>query len=150
MVPPVPTPATSTSTAPSVSFQISGPVVFSWIAGLAGFSNCCSSRYSPGLEAAISLALSWLNAYEAQAEQGKEENVHGVICSTYQLEGYTDALEKAGLLSREALFRLRARVFAGHQAAIDAIAEKYQLQEVEVKTIFSPSWERITSGSKLH
>lgn len=101
-------------------------------------------------KAAISLALSWLNAYEAQAEQGKEENVHGVICSTYQLEGYTDALEKAGLLSREALFRLRARVFAGHQAAIDAIAEKYQLQEVEVKTIFSPSWERITSGSKLH
>ncbi|MNE60102.1 hypothetical protein D3C80_1552270 [compost metagenome] len=29
MVPPVPTPATRTSTAPSVSFQISGPVVFS-------------------------------------------------------------------------------------------------------------------------
>ena len=27
--------------APSVSFQISGPVVFSWIAGLAGFLNCC-------------------------------------------------------------------------------------------------------------
>ncbi|MCY1311339.1 hypothetical protein D9M70_616270 [compost metagenome] len=58
MVPPVPTPATSTSTAPSVSLQISGPVVFSWIAGLAGFSNCCSSRYCAGSEAASSLAFS--------------------------------------------------------------------------------------------
>ncbi len=40
MVPPVPTPATSTSTSPPVSAQISGPVVLSWMAGLAGFSNC--------------------------------------------------------------------------------------------------------------
>ena len=58
MVPPVPTPATSTSTAPSVSFQISGPVVFSWIAGLAGLSNCCGMKYSSGFEAAISVAFS--------------------------------------------------------------------------------------------
>ena len=40
IVPPVPTPATKTSTAPSVSSQISGPVVASWIAGFAGLSNC--------------------------------------------------------------------------------------------------------------
>jgi len=44
MVPPVPTPETSTSMPPSVSFQISGPVVFSWIAGLAGFLNCCGMK----------------------------------------------------------------------------------------------------------
>ena len=43
MVPPVPTPETKTSIVPPVSSQISGPVVFSWIAGLAGFLNCCSS-----------------------------------------------------------------------------------------------------------
>ncbi len=36
-VPPVPTPATKISTFPSVSFQISGPVVASCAAGLAGF-----------------------------------------------------------------------------------------------------------------
>ena len=36
-VPPVPTPATNRSTCPSVSLQISGPVVWRWIAGLAGF-----------------------------------------------------------------------------------------------------------------
>ncbi|MCY1545816.1 hypothetical protein D9M68_817760 [compost metagenome] len=58
MVPPVPTPATSTSTAPSVSLQISGPVVCSWMAGLAGFSNCCNSKYCPGLPFASSLAFS--------------------------------------------------------------------------------------------
>ena len=40
MVPPVPTPAIKMSTFPSVSFQISGPVVFLWIAGFAGFTNC--------------------------------------------------------------------------------------------------------------
>ncbi len=34
MVPPVPTPETSTSTCPSVSSQISGPVVCSWMAGI--------------------------------------------------------------------------------------------------------------------
>ena len=39
-VPPVPTPAIKISTSPSVSFQISGPVVALWIAGFAGFTNC--------------------------------------------------------------------------------------------------------------
>ncbi|MNH22044.1 hypothetical protein D3C79_818840 [compost metagenome] len=58
MVPPVPTPDTSTSTAPSVSFQISGPVVFSWIAGLAGFSNWPGRKYADGSLATISLAFS--------------------------------------------------------------------------------------------
>ena len=40
MVPPVPTPATTMSTWPSVSFQISSAVVRRWISGLAGFLNC--------------------------------------------------------------------------------------------------------------
>ena len=40
IVPPVPIPATKASMSPSVSSQISGPVVFSWMAGFAGFSNC--------------------------------------------------------------------------------------------------------------
>ena len=40
-VPPVPTAATRMSTLPSVSFQISSAVVFRWISGLAGLSNCC-------------------------------------------------------------------------------------------------------------
>ena len=39
-VPPVPTPATKKSTLPSVSFQISGPVVALCAAGFAGFTNC--------------------------------------------------------------------------------------------------------------
>ena len=39
IVPPVPTPATKMSTSPSVSSQISGPVVFLWVAGFAGFTN---------------------------------------------------------------------------------------------------------------
>ena len=38
-VPPVPTPAMKISTLPSVSRQISGPVVALWIAGLAGLTN---------------------------------------------------------------------------------------------------------------
>ena len=38
-VPPVPTPATKMSTLPSVSSQISGPVVRRWISGLAGLEN---------------------------------------------------------------------------------------------------------------
>ena len=38
-VPPVPTPATKISTFPSVSFQISGPVVSRCTFGLAGFTN---------------------------------------------------------------------------------------------------------------
>ncbi len=44
MVPPVPTPATKMSTAPSVSRQISSAVVARWISGLAGFSNCCGMK----------------------------------------------------------------------------------------------------------
>ncbi|SVJ77396.1 Uncharacterised protein [Klebsiella pneumoniae] len=55
----MPTPETSTSTAPSVSFQISGPVVFSWIAGLAGLSNCCGMKYFPGSPATSSSAF-WI------------------------------------------------------------------------------------------
>ena len=38
-VPPVPTPATKMSTVPSVSAQISGPVVALWTAGFAGLTN---------------------------------------------------------------------------------------------------------------
>ena len=40
IVPPVPTPATTMSTFPSVSRQISSAVVFRWISGLDGFANC--------------------------------------------------------------------------------------------------------------
>ncbi len=43
-VPPVPVPATTTSTRPSVSRQISSAVVRRWISGLAGFSNCWRMR----------------------------------------------------------------------------------------------------------
>ena len=39
MVPPVPIPEIKTSTLPSVSRQISSPVVLRWIAGPAAFSN---------------------------------------------------------------------------------------------------------------
>ena len=39
MVPPVPTPATKISTLPSVSAQISGPVVSKCALGFAGFTN---------------------------------------------------------------------------------------------------------------
>ena len=56
MVPPVPTPETRMSMAPPVSSQISGPVLASWMAGFAGFLNCCSSTYF-GSPAAISSAL---------------------------------------------------------------------------------------------
>ncbi len=38
IVPPVPMPETRMSTVPSVSFQISGPVVARWIAGFAAVS----------------------------------------------------------------------------------------------------------------
>src|ERR1017187_1918821 len=48
MVPPVPMPETSTSIEPSVSSQISGPVVRKWISGLAGFLNCWSRRNRSG------------------------------------------------------------------------------------------------------
>ena len=44
IVPPVPTPETKMSTAPSVSRQISSAVVVRWISGLAGFSNCCGMK----------------------------------------------------------------------------------------------------------
>ena len=54
-VPPVPTPATKISTRPSVSRQISCPVVRSCIAGLAGLSNCCRIS-EPGLAAFSSSA----------------------------------------------------------------------------------------------
>ena len=57
IVPPVPTPETSTSIAPSVSSQISGPVVVSWIPGLAGLSNCCGRKKRPGSLFAISSAF---------------------------------------------------------------------------------------------
>lgn len=40
IVPPVPTPATKISTFPSVSSQISGPVVLLCISGFASFLNC--------------------------------------------------------------------------------------------------------------
>jgi hypothetical protein len=43
-VPPVPTPETKMSTWPSVSAQISSAVVLRWMAGLAGFSNCCGMK----------------------------------------------------------------------------------------------------------
>jgi hypothetical protein len=57
MVPPVPMPATSRSTAPSVSSQISTPVVALWMAGLAGLSNW-RAQMAPGVAAAISFAFS--------------------------------------------------------------------------------------------
>ena len=47
-LPPVPTPQTRMSILPSVSSQISRPVVLSWIAGLAGFSNWCGPQYLAG------------------------------------------------------------------------------------------------------
>ena len=55
MVPPVPTPATTMSTAPSVSFQISSAVVTLWMAGLAAFSNC-DGLTAFGVEASSSCA----------------------------------------------------------------------------------------------
>ena len=55
-VPPVPTPLTTTSTAPSVSFQISSAVVRRWISGFAGLRNCCGMNAS-GRELTISSAL---------------------------------------------------------------------------------------------
>lgn len=55
-VPPVPTPATKKSIFPSVSSQISGPVVSRWAAGLAGLSNCPGTKL-PGIPFANSSAL---------------------------------------------------------------------------------------------
>ncbi len=56
MVPPVPTPATKMSMPPSVSRHSSSAVVASWIAGLAGFSNCCGIT-APGISSSSSAAL---------------------------------------------------------------------------------------------
>ena len=56
MVPPVPIPATNTSTLPSVSFQISGPVVALCTAGLAGLSNCPRIT-APGIDSLSSSAF---------------------------------------------------------------------------------------------
>ena len=55
-VPPVPTPAMKISTFPSVSFQISGPVVALCTAGFAGFTNCPGMKLF-GISSASSLAL---------------------------------------------------------------------------------------------
>ncbi len=57
MVPPVPMPETTMSTAPSVSRQISSAVVRRWISGLAALANCRAST-APGRSATISLARS--------------------------------------------------------------------------------------------
>ncbi len=56
-VPPVPTPATTASTSPSVSCQISSAVVWRCTSGLAGLRNCWGMKAS-GSSAAISLARS--------------------------------------------------------------------------------------------
>ena len=54
IVPPVPTPATNTSTWPSSASQISGPVVRRWISGFAGLENwsgqehVVAGRHRPG------------------------------------------------------------------------------------------------------
>mmetsp|Transcript_21906 Transcript_21906/g.50541 ORF Transcript_21906/g.50541 Transcript_21906/m.50541 type:complete len:279 (-) Transcript_21906:95-931(-) len=56
-VPPVPTPPTRISTFPSVSLQISGPVVSRWIFGLSGLLNCCNRNPSPLSDDTISSAL---------------------------------------------------------------------------------------------
>ena len=55
-VPPVPTPAKKMSTLPSVSFQISGPVVALCVAGFAGFTNCPGIKL-PGISFASSSAF---------------------------------------------------------------------------------------------
>ena len=57
MVPPVPTLATKISTLPSVSFQISGPVVPIWALGFTGFTNCPGMKLS-GISFASSSAFS--------------------------------------------------------------------------------------------
>jgi cysteine synthase len=49
-------PEMTMSTAPLVSFQISSAVVLRWIAGLAGFSNCCG-MIAPGISFLSSSAL---------------------------------------------------------------------------------------------
>ncbi len=56
MVPPVPTPETTISTAPAVSFQISSAVVVRWMAGLARLSNC-DGMTAPGVRSSRSWAM---------------------------------------------------------------------------------------------
>ncbi len=55
-VPPVPTPAMKISTSPSVSSQISGPVVRRWTFGLDGLMNCPAMKES-SISSASSSAL---------------------------------------------------------------------------------------------
>ena len=55
MVPPVPTPAITASTLPSVSFQISSAVETRWTSGLAPLSNCWGMT-APGVASTISRA----------------------------------------------------------------------------------------------
>mmetsp|Transcript_68331 Transcript_68331/g.182035 ORF Transcript_68331/g.182035 Transcript_68331/m.182035 type:complete len:258 (-) Transcript_68331:106-879(-) len=57
MVPPVPMPPTIMSTSPSVSDQISGPVVSRCTFGLSGLLNCWSNMASDPRELTISSAL---------------------------------------------------------------------------------------------
>ena len=51
----MPTPETTASTPPAVSFQISSAVVARWMAGLAAFSNCWGIT-APGVVSTISCA----------------------------------------------------------------------------------------------
>lgn len=58
MVPQEPIPATSTSTFPPVSCQISGPVVRLWASGFLGFANW-EGRKAPGISRARRSATPW-------------------------------------------------------------------------------------------
>jgi len=62
MVPPVPTPATNTSTFPSSASRISGPVVRRWISGFAGLENWSvrNQPFSAARRFATLRKLSWL------------------------------------------------------------------------------------------
>jgi len=57
IVPPVPTPATTVSTSPSVAAQISGPVVSRWIRGLARLVNCWGTKLGSRSAATASASL---------------------------------------------------------------------------------------------
>lgn len=64
-VPPVPAPATKMSTSPSVSFQISGPVVSKWALGLAGLTNWPATKLpSISRESSSALAMAPLIPFE--------------------------------------------------------------------------------------
>ena len=71
IVPPVPMPATTMSTAPSVSSQISTAVVRRWISGLAGLANC-RARMEPGRSFAMSCRLVH-GALHAQRTGGQDQ-----------------------------------------------------------------------------